>query len=122
MSMLSQDKEVFWPPADELLEAAERIRRRLGDWPAGSKQWRICLSEPDHPRPGDLIVDGGVEPLPQGVGRLAVETGRATLHLDNVEYVLEGEWSDDWPAARSEEHTSELQSHHDLVCRLLLEK
>src|SRR5437773_8414099 len=31
----------------------------------------------------------------------------------------------DDPAAyqgRSEEHTSELQSHHDLVCRLLLEK
>src|SRR5437667_4759154 len=28
-----------------------------------------------------------------------------------------------WNArARSEEHTSELQSHHDIVCRLLLEK
>src|SRR5471032_2953266 len=26
------------------------------------------------------------------------------------------------PGRRSEEHTSELQSHHDLVCRLLLEK
>src|SRR6266540_2773712 len=26
------------------------------------------------------------------------------------------------PQERSEEHTSELQSHHDLVCRLLLEK
>src|SRR5437773_12305621 len=26
------------------------------------------------------------------------------------------------PTDRSEEHTSELQSHHDLVCRLLLEK
>src|SRR5437773_5210849 len=26
------------------------------------------------------------------------------------------------PEERSEEHTSELQSHHDLVCRLLLEK
>src|SRR5260221_9466336 len=26
------------------------------------------------------------------------------------------------PFARSEEHTSELQSHSDLVCRLLLEK
>src|SRR6266540_7277305 len=25
-------------------------------------------------------------------------------------------------SGRSEEHTSELQSHHDLVCRLLLEK
>src|SRR5437773_12424650 len=27
-----------------------------------------------------------------------------------------------WWHSRSEEHTSELQSHHDLVCRLLLEK
>src|SRR5438132_4119864 len=27
-----------------------------------------------------------------------------------------------WPRVRSEEHTSELQSHSDLVCRLLLEK
>src|SRR5215471_3700286 len=27
-----------------------------------------------------------------------------------------------WPARRSEEHTSELQSRRDLVCRLLLEK
>src|SRR5437773_11920443 len=36
--------------------------------------------------------------------------------------VVEDAW-DDWAAAtRSEEHTSELQSHHDLVCRLLLEK
>src|SRR5215211_6935322 len=38
-------------------------------------------------------------------------------------------WRGSWPAAergswcsRSEEHTSELQSHSDLVCRLLLEK
>src|SRR5437773_8176726 len=29
-------------------------------------------------------------------------------------------WSE--RCSRSEEHTSELQSHHDLVCRLLLEK
>src|SRR5438132_10838696 len=28
----------------------------------------------------------------------------------------------DFHCARSEEHTSELQSHSDLVCRLLLEK
>src|SRR5438034_9100839 len=27
-----------------------------------------------------------------------------------------------WDSIRSEEHTSELQSHSDLVCRLLLEK
>ena len=30
-------------------------------------------------------------------------------------YSYDGRW-------RSEEHTSELQSHHELVCRLLLEK
>src|SRR2546430_4166385 len=28
----------------------------------------------------------------------------------------------DWPRVRSEEHTSELQSQSNLVCRLLLEK
>src|SRR5438034_1999645 len=31
-------------------------------------------------------------------------------------------WIDHRLASRSEEHTSELQSHSDLVCRLLLEK
>src|SRR2546427_7451128 len=31
-------------------------------------------------------------------------------------------WSADTDAARSEEHTSELQSQSNLVCRLLLEK
>src|SRR5438034_7317942 len=31
-------------------------------------------------------------------------------------------WRAEYSLARSEEHTSELQSHSDLVCRLLLEK
>src|SRR5437773_7752397 len=52
---------------------------------------------------------------------------RALGELHDVALVHEG---DRGPAAvervldrlRSEEHTSELQSHHDLVCRLLLEK
>src|SRR5437773_8150388 len=30
-------------------------------------------------------------------------------------------WGLRYTPSRSEEHTSELQSHHDLVCRLLLE-
>src|SRR5437667_3927197 len=37
--------------------------------------------------------------------------GRKPVHLTAKEFAM-----------RSEEHTSELQSHHDLVCRLLLEK
>src|SRR5699024_12152040 len=32
------------------------------------------------------------------------------------------EWTSFWRIFRSEEHTSELQSRFDLVCRLLLEK
>src|SRR5260221_8535246 len=35
-------------------------------------------------------------------------------------FKLGGDWRD--IQSRSEEHTSELQSHSDLVCRLLLEK
>src|SRR5437667_6539875 len=48
---------------------------------------------------------------------------------DHVEYELLVVNAVDQPVTltsltvlRSEEHTSELQSHHDLVCRLLLEK
>src|SRR5260221_4837741 len=36
--------------------------------------------------------------------------------------LAEGVYNDPNNAPRSEEHTSELQSHSDLVCRLLLEK
>src|SRR5690349_22206237 len=43
------------------------------------------------------------------------ETGHAHGHLDYLAQVGD-------PATRSEEHTSELQSRRDLVCRLLLEK
>src|SRR5260370_25923348 len=58
----------------------------------------------------------GVAPALQHAGEptglaLKVEAQRQQMH------VLEGH--DRW---RSEEHTSELQSHLNLVCRLLLEK
>src|SRR5438132_13197938 len=43
------------------------------------------------------------------------------LGVDDLHHVLERERLDVQPV-RSEEHTSELQSHSDLVCRLLLEK
>src|SRR5438132_6904552 len=35
---------------------------------------------------------------------------------------MDGSGSNERSVTRSEEHTSELQSHSDLVCRLLLEK
>src|SRR5437773_4684998 len=45
----------------------------------------------------------------------------AALSIARAPEVAELEEPIDHPG-RSEEHTSELQSHHDLVCRLLLEK
>src|SRR2546427_9594594 len=41
-------------------------------------------------------------------------------HPSNVELSIRTDLSNNW--ARSEEHTSELQSQSNLVCRLLLEK
>ena len=59
------------------------------------------------------IVDGQIEVEPQGCGELKFgdiqETALITLAIRASE-------------TRSEEHTSELQSHAYLVCRLLLEK
>src|SRR5260370_22222895 len=49
---------------------------------------------------------------------------RATLFKDvwHYKFVPETNLVDEEGCARSEEHTSELQSHLNLVCRLLLEK
>src|SRR5438034_7306127 len=46
----------------------------------------------------------------------------AKLHPDEVRLVLPAPGDPRGLPGRSEEHTSELQSHSDLVCRLLLEK
>src|SRR5688572_31871899 len=39
-----------------------------------------------------------------------------------ISFEFEGEWFENGFRTRSEEHTSELQSQSNLVCRLLLEK
>src|SRR5260370_21930857 len=46
----------------------------------------------------------------------------AVDELDRLRFVLDGEPEQPGNVGRSEEHTSELQSHLNLVCRLLLEK
>src|SRR5207237_8763812 len=44
---------------------------------------------------------------------------RSRWHIENTAF---HQWTRYWNLRRSEEHTSELQSHLNLVCRLLLEK
>lgn len=113
LPMLTQ--EVFWPPADELLEAAERIRRRLGKWPAVSKEWRICLSAPERARSGDIIVGGTRDCATDGIAILQLSPGRALLALDHVDYTLEGVWSDDSLAALAAFLDCGFEAHDALV-------
>src|SRR5437773_10093200 len=108
-----------WEIGDELdLDAAEveSIRR--------SSQRPVSLEKPvgddEESEFGHFLTDEN-EALPDEVA--AVELRKAALKRvlgslsPRERRVLELRYS-----ARSEEHTSELQSHHDLVCRLLLEK
>src|SRR3954466_16432608 len=47
---------------------------------------------------------------------------RSSTHLNSSHTIISYPSSGVQTCARSEEHTSELQSHDNLVCRLLLEK
>src|SRR2546430_12223424 len=60
---------------------------------------------------GDAFADRDVDPAGQDVPHERIFVGQE-LHLDLI----------DLGSSRSEEHTSELQSQSNLVCRLLLEK
>ena len=48
--------------------------------------------------------------------------GYMPMVMAGVIWVFKRKYLLGFVVTRSEEHTSELQSHHDLVCRLLLEK
>ena len=74
---------------------------------------------------GPVQIDGYIRQqmsmnLEDTVGPAGRMDGNGELSMNRT--TLQLEWSADLPKDRSEEHTSELQSHHDLVCRLLLEK
>src|SRR6266700_4713884 len=106
----------------------------------GSHQDGMCPSDRSTPRPADHI--GGVTPwsVPVAGGRRALDLGddlpgplQFRARHENLDHrrvedgavgsgglVLAGH--PDLDAVRSEEHTSELQSREDLVCRVLLEK
>jgi len=111
--MSARFPDAFWPPADELAEAAERIRARLGDWPAGTTPWRLCVAAPDVPVDGDvLIVSAGdraaqarasAASRPAAPDAVAIEFDEhgATLHAAGVRHALEAAHppADDWIAA-----------------------
>src|SRR5882762_10308356 len=88
-------------PAELAKMAAERLIARIS---ANAGRTAICLT-------------GGSSPK-QLYELLATDAYRSRIPWDHVHWFI----GDDRFVARSEEHTSELQSHLNLVCRLLLEK
>ena len=73
--------------------------------------------------PGTIVPNGAKVPgTPYQLDpvQAAFNIGAMIRWLDFNDTWLAAEWGH--PSDRSEEHTSELQSHSDLVCRLLLEK
>ena len=111
--MSARFADAFWPPADELAEAAERIRARLGDWPRGAAPWRLCVAVPDVPADGDvLIVSAGdraaqarvsAASRPAAPGAVAIEFDEqgAVFHTAGARYALDAAHplGDDWIAA-----------------------
>src|SRR2546421_3094704 len=91
------------PPRSTLFPYTTLFRSPLGAFPLGGRRQRRD--------PGDARVEVLGDPL----DRAALARRVAALEDDHHPGPLRG-------GQRSEEHTSELQSRSDLVCRLLLEK
>src|SRR5437773_5086150 len=75
----------------------------------------------------DLHLTTGTHPQIRVAGKLTSLTQFEVLAPQDTQRLAysvlnEGQKQKFEEESRSEEHTSELQSHHDLVCRLLLEK
>src|SRR5260370_21972520 len=77
----------------------------------------LFRSQPVDPRAGKPLADGQVVAL---LKQAAAEQGVTAWIVGG--YVRDKLLGRAHPNPRSEEHTSELQSHLNLVCRLLLEK
>ncbi|MGS0895816.1 thiamine phosphate synthase [Burkholderia stagnalis] len=111
--MSARFADAFWPPADELAEAAARIRARLGDWPPGVVPRRLCVAAPDAPADGDVLIvsagDRTAQARVSAVSRpgspdaVAIEFDEegAVLHAAGARHALEAAHplADDWIAA-----------------------
>src|SRR5437667_6678308 len=93
---------------------------------------KACLSIQTRPTAGSIICTNGpctrqtttkcVPPLGRITTTIAGKHAASSSNRKSAGRIAWETPSQFSRAIRSEEHTSELQSHHDLVCRLLLEK
>src|SRR5207249_10519847 len=107
------------PPVVDVLRASEGLARPRAELPLEEVAERLLEDVLD---PGEIALpnapdlDLGQPPL--RIQPRAIDGGPHEAPARSSSSVMIPEWS----RPRSEEHTSELQSRFDLVCRLLLEK
>src|SRR5207248_9485829 len=106
------------PPTCPLFLPVSRTPRHLPDFPT-RRSSDLAFTE------RALLADEmGLGKTIQAIAACALlrRLGKATRVLVVTPASLKTEWEEQIQRFRSEEHTSELQSPYDLVCRLLLEK
>src|SRR5690606_39937814 len=79
-------------------------------------------AEPCAVLPAGSPLGGLLELLENALGRFGLEAGARVIHLEGERGAIALPGPCHGNEYRSEEHTSELQSRENLVCRLLLEK
>src|SRR5439155_4168270 len=90
--------------SDAVLRASRNVRHRLATIRGATRTPTTAVDHPSHATPSAM--PAAVPPVPNGT---TIVSGGASSCVPSS-------------SARSEEHTSELQSRGHLVCRLLLEK
>src|SRR3989454_9095595 len=124
--MISEDSQEGWPvdvaPVPFRLEGRDRLRR-AGQQPGGILAGCARRSKPVPGDDAEVATAPASMPPPEVAMRVGRLPGRHHAarpsalvhgyHLDGIQIIR---------CERSEEHTSELQSPCNLVCRLLLEK
>src|SRR5688572_760592 len=103
------------PAAEAAAAPAEESKQQEGEVPLAVAE----TEQPDPDTPAEIIVQGRIRTRHEAIHDLVTE-GQTLLRDVELEYVLTGKGKRQ--VLRSEEHTSELQSQSNLVCRLLLEK
>src|SRR5579885_1694592 len=103
----SQVQQLRYNPAMRILFFAIAFAASAGDWPQFRGPNATGVAPADANPPVEFGKPVWKQSLPAGHSSPVVWGGRIFLNSFD-------------PASRSEEHTSELQSRFDLVCRLLL--
>src|SRR6266496_6163237 len=111
------------PPCNATCPAGENIQAWLAHAEVGRHEqaWRQLTA--DNPFPA---IHGRVcyHPCETACNRANLDSAVSIHAVERYlgDLALDQGWEFEPPPTRSEEHTSELQSRRDLVCRLLLEK